>query len=162
MKIIIIALLVTPLTLFSARVQLKAPLYDRVKEAHQAFIDAILEEDYKKVDELLAEDVTLGFPSGGFTPKQEYVNALIDGSLYYDSSSNQSSNIRIYGNTGIVNGKGNLVFRYKDEKGEWYKMLEHLSYTAVYVIDQGQVKMVGWQSNRPITDQVVKVKKYQK
>ena len=136
---------------------MKDPFKERVKDAHQAFIDAILAEEYKQVDELLAEDVTLGFPSGGFTPKQKYVNALKNGSLVYDSSSNQFSNIRIYGNTGIVNGIGNFVFRYKDEIGEWYKMLEHLSYTAVYVIDKDQVKMVGWQSNRPITDRVVKV-----
>ena len=36
-------------------------------------------------------------------------------------------------------------------------MLEHLSFTAVYVKDKNQVKTVGWQSNRPTTDQVVKV-----
>ena len=74
MKKILIALLVTSLTLFSAKTLLKVPLNERVKEAHQAFIDAILAEDYKQVDELLAEDVTLGFPHGGFTPMQEYVN----------------------------------------------------------------------------------------
>ena len=157
MKIILTGLLVTTLTLFSAKAQVKLSLNEKVKEAHQAFIDAILAEDSRQVDALLAEDVTLGFPSGGFTPKYEYVNALKNGTLFYDSSSDQSSNIRIYGNTGVVNGTGNLVFRYKDEKGEWYKMLEHLSYTAVYVVDNNRVKMVGWQSNRPTSDQVVKV-----
>ena len=158
MKRILATFLVTSLTLFSAKAQLKHPINEKVKNGHRAFIDAILAEDYMQVDELLAEDVKLGFPSGGFTPKQDYVNALRNGSLFYDSSSNQYSSIRIYGNTGIVNGTGNLVFRYKDKKGEWYKMLEHLSYTAVYVIDKDQVKMVGWQSNRPTTDQVIKVK----
>jgi hypothetical protein len=36
-------------------------------------------------------------------------------------------------------------------------MLEHLSFTAVYVVDKKKVKMVAWQSNRPTTDQTMKV-----
>lgn len=129
---------------------------EKIQKAHQSFIDAILAEDYVKVDTLLADDVTLGFPHGGFTPKQEYVNGLRNKTLYYDSSANQKSNIRIYGKTGVVNGTGDLVFRYKYE-GEWYKMLEHLSFTAVYVLDKDRVKMVSWQSNRPTSDSTVKV-----
>jgi hypothetical protein len=57
----------------------------------------------------------------------------------------------------VGNGRGNLVFRYKDEKGQWYKMLEHLSFTAVYVIDKNKVKMMAWQSNRPTTDTTEKI-----
>jgi ketosteroid isomerase-like protein len=129
---------------------------DKVQKAHQSFIDAILVEDYRQVDQLMADDVTLGFPHGGFTPKQEYVNGLKSKTLYYDSSANQKLNVRVYGNTGVVNGTGDLVFRYKDE-GEWYKMLEHLSFTAVYVLDKDKVKMVSWQSNRPTSDSTVKV-----
>lgn len=130
---------------------------EKVRMAHQSFIDGILAEDYKQVDQLLAEDVTLGFPNGGFSPKRGYVDALKNKTLFYDSSANLSSNIRIYGNTGVVNGRGDLVFRYKNEKGEWYKMLEHLSFTAIYVVNGNKVKMVAWQSNRPTTDVTVKV-----
>lgn len=129
----------------------------KVQKAHQSFIDGILAEDYAKVDQLLAADVSLGFPNGGFTPKQDYINALKSRNLFYDSSAHQTANIRIYGNTGVVNGTGDLVFRYKDDKGEWYKMLEHLSFTAVYVMDKNRIKMVSWQSNRPTTDSTAKV-----
>lgn len=142
---------------FISSAQTNVTLKEKVQKAHQSFIDGILAEDYNLVEQLLADDVTLGFPDGGFSPKQGYVDALKNGNLFYDSSSNQSFNIRIYGNTGVVNGKGDLVFRYRDEKGEWFKMLEHLSFTSVYVMDNNKVKMVAWQSNRSITDRTVKV-----
>ncbi|WP_394996608.1 nuclear transport factor 2 family protein [Emticicia sp.] len=132
-------------------------LKQKIQKAHLSFMDGILAEDYKLVDQLLAEDVTLGFPHGGFTLKQDYINALKSGNLFYDSSAHEYSNIRIYGNTGIVNGKSSLVFRYKDENGQWFKMLEHLTYTTVYNINSNTVKMVSWQSNRPNTDITVKL-----
>lgn len=153
----VIILAVTLIMSVTMTAQSNNAMSERVQKAHQSFIDGILAEDYKVVDDLLAEDVTLGFPNGGFNPKRGYVDALKNKTLFYDSSANLSSNIRIYGNAGVVNGRGDLVFRYRDEKGEWYKMLEHLSFTAVYVVDKNTVRMVAWQSNRPTTDQTVKV-----
>jgi hypothetical protein len=156
MKKLIFPLLIS-LILFEAEAQKKESLEQQIQKTHQSFMDGILAEDYKLVDQLLAEDVTLGFPNGGFSPKQDYINALKSGNLFYDSSAHEYSNIRIYGNIGVVNGKSSLVFRYKDEKGHWFKMLEHLTYTTVYNINKNIVKMVSWQSNRPNTDITVKL-----
>ena len=152
-----IVLLVALLTSLTSNAQSTEAIKEKVRKAHQSFINGILAEDYQLVDQLLAEDVTLGFPDGGFFPKQDYVNALKNKTLFYDSSANLSSNVRMYGNIGVVNGRGDLVFRYKDEKGEWYKMLEHLSFTAVYVVKGAKTTMVAWQSNRPTTDITVKI-----
>ncbi len=157
MKKTLIVLLVALITSLASNAQSNDVMKEKVRKAHQSFIDGILAEDYQLVDQLLAEDVTLGFPNGGFSPKRGYVDALKNKTLFYDSSANLSANIRIYGKTGVVNGRGDLVFRYKDEKGEWYKMLEHLSFTAVYVLVKNKVRMVSWQSNRPTTDQTMKV-----
>jgi hypothetical protein len=157
MKNKLVVLLFALFTFHTSYAQSNDILKEKVRKAHQSFIDGILAENYQLVDQLLAEDVTLGFPNGGFSPKGGYVDALKNKTLFYDSSANLSSNIRIYGNTGVVNGRGDLVFRYKDEKGEWYKMLEHLSFTAVYVVDGNKAKMVAWQSNRLTTDVTVKV-----
>lgn len=159
MRTVLFVLLIALFTSVKSVAQTNTALKEKIQKAHQSFLDGILAEDYRQVEELLAEDVTLGFPNGGFTLKQDYVNALKSGSLFYDSSTNQSFKVRVYGNTGVVNGTGNLVFRYKDEKGEWFKMLEHLSFTAVYVLDKNKVKMVAWQSNRPTTDYTEKVTK---
>jgi len=130
---------------------------EKLRATHQSFFDNILAEDYVKVDQLLAQDVTLGLPDGKFSPKQDYINALKSGTLFYDSSYHIFSQIRTFGNTGIINGNSDLVFRYKDGNGAWFKMLEHLSYTAVYVIEMNKIKMVAWQSNRPTSDSIIKV-----
>ena len=157
MRNLLIVLLAGLIASLTSNGQSNDVMKEKVRQAHQSFIDGILAENYQLVDQLLAEDVTLGFPYGGFSPKQGFVDALKNKTLFYDSSANLSSNIRVYGNAGVVNGRGDLVFRYKDEKGEWYKMLEHLSFTAVYVVDKNKVKMVAWQSNRPTTDVMVKI-----
>ncbi len=145
------------LALNTSKAQSDSTFIKKIEKTHLSFFESILKEDYRMVDRLLADDVTLGFPHGGFFPKQEYVKALKNATLFYDSSANQTYHVRVYGNTGVVNGRGDLVFRYKDEKNNWYKMLEHLSYTAVYVTDKNGIRMVAWQSNRPTTDNTEKV-----
>lgn len=145
------------LTFNTSEAQSDSTFQKKIEKAHLSFFESILKEDYRMVDRLLADDVTLGFPSGGFSPKPDYVNALKNEMLFYDSSANQTYHVRVFDNTGVVNGKGDLVFRYKDEKGNWYKMLEHLSYTAVYVMEKNNIRMVAWQSNRPTTDKTEKV-----
>lgn len=137
--------------------QSKGGFKEMVKKSHEAFIDGILAEDYQLVSEILSDDVTLGTPGGGFGTKQDYISALKHGTLFYDSSANHSFNIRVYGTTGVVNGNVDLVFRYKDENNIWFRMLEHLTFTAVYTIDKKSIRMISWQSNRPTTDVLEKV-----
>lgn len=80
-------------------------------------------------------------------PRQDFIDALKNGTLYYDSAYHEYSKIRIYGNTGVINGRSNLTVRVKMENGEFYKVLEKLTYTAVYVLDKSsKIKMVAWQS----------------
>ena len=140
----------------NAHAQSKNSFEEKVKKSHQAFIDAILAEDYQLVGKILADNVTLGTPGGSFGTKQDYINALKNGTLFYDSSSNHLYKVRIFGTTGIVTGNVDLVFRYKDENSDWFRMLEHLTFTAVYTLDKIP-KMVAWQSNRPVTDILEKV-----
>jgi|GEM_PF-156571 len=137
---------------FNTHAQSKGDFKEMVRKSHQTFIDAILAEDFQLVSEIVADDVTFGTPGGGFGTKQDYVNALKNGRLFYDSSANHTYNIRIFGTTGVVNGNVDLVFRYKDENNDWIRMLEHLTFTAVYTMDKKKPKMVAWQSNRPTTD----------
>lgn len=130
-------------------------LKKKVLVAHQSFIDGIIAEDHQRVGDLLADDVTFGTPGGGFGTKQDYIKALKTGILFYDSVANHVPKIRIFERTGVVNGNVDLVFRYKDETGSWFKMLEHLSFTSVYLVDVDRVIMVSWQSTRPTTDEVI-------
>jgi hypothetical protein len=80
-------------------------------------------------------------------PRQELINDLKNGAIFCDSAFLEYSKIRIYGNTGVINGRSNLTFRFKMDNGEFFKGLEKLTYTAVYVRDKSsRIKMVAWQS----------------
>jgi hypothetical protein len=144
--------LISIFQLVDSQAQSKNVFKEDVKKAHQTFIDAIISEDYRMVDAILEDKVTFGAPGGGFETKQSYVNALKNGTLLYDSFANHSFNVRIYGSAGVVNGKVDLAFRYKDENGDWFRMLEHLTFTTVYTKSAKDIKMTAWQSTRSTTD----------
>ena len=119
-------------------------------EVHQSWFDGLLEENHVLIDQILSEDITLGFPGGNVMPRQEFIGHLKNGTLFYDSASHEYSNIRIYGSTGIINGKSTLAYRFQLKNGEFHKGLEDLTYTAVYVLKDNW-EMVAWQSTRPAT-----------
>lgn len=119
----------------------------RLQKVHQSWFSGLLNEDSQVIDKILSDDITLGFPRGNIMPRQDFIDALKNGTLYYDSAYHEYSKIRIYGNTGVINGRSNLTVRVKMENGEFYKVLEKLTYTAVYVLDKSsKIKMVAWQS----------------
>jgi hypothetical protein len=76
MKKMLTVLLVAFISSLTSSAQSNDVIKEKVRKAHQSFIDGILAEDYQVVDQLLSEDVTLGFPDGGFSPKRGYVDAL--------------------------------------------------------------------------------------
>ena len=76
MKNVLIALLLTYFASLTSNAQSNAAKKEKVRRAHQSFIDGILAEDYKLVDKLLADDVTLGFPHGGFEPDWQITGPL--------------------------------------------------------------------------------------
>jgi hypothetical protein len=119
----------------------------RLQEVHQSWFDGLLEENSQIIDQILSEDITLGFPGGNVMPRQEFIDYLKNGTIFYDSAFHEYSKIRIYGNTGLINGRSNLTFRFKKENGEFFKGHEKITYTAVYVLDESlRIRMVAWQS----------------
>jgi hypothetical protein len=119
----------------------------RLQEIHQSWFDGLLEENSQTIDQILSEDITLGFPGGNVMPRQEFIDYLKNGTLFYDSAFHEYSKIRTYGNTGVINGRSNLTLRFKKDNGEFFKGIEKLTYTAVYVLDESsRIKMVAWQS----------------
>ncbi len=157
MRLLLITLL--PLCFFqiSCQQQSADSMKKKVLDTHQYFIAGIIAEDHQRVGNVLSDDMSFGFPGGGFGTKQDYINALKSGNLVYDSVFNHVPNIKIYGKTGVVNGNLDLLFRYKDETGAWFKMLEHLSFTSVFLVDNKSTKMISWQSTRPTTDEAIEL-----
>jgi hypothetical protein len=126
---------------FFANAQSNCELKERLIKIHQSWFDGLLAEDTQLINQVLANDVTLGFPDGNFMSKQDFLNLLNNGIAFYDSAVHEYSNIRIYNQIGIINGKSDLTVRLKKESGEFIAFAEKLSYTAVYALDDS-IKMV--------------------
>jgi hypothetical protein len=133
--------------------QSKEEFKSKLQHVHRSFFAAILAEDYKRVEQIISDDVTFGTPGGSVASKSQYVENLKNGLLFYDSVNEVSSQIRTYGNTGVINGRADLIYRFKNKDGKTVKKLEHLTYTAVYVMDNESIQMVAWQSTRPAADE---------
>ena len=118
---------------------------EKLATIHQSWFDGLLSEDTRLINQILADDVTLAFPNGIFFSKQDFLNLLNNGIVFYDSAVHEYSNIRIYNQIGVINGKSNLAVRFKQETGEFMEFTERLSYTAVYMLNDS-IKMVAWQS----------------
>lgn len=155
MKYLFIALTIS--LVLNCNTQSKVDYKEMIRRSHLVFVDAILTEDYDLVSNILADDVTFGTPGGGFGTKQAFVNALKNNTLFYDSAANHIFNVRLYGTVGIANDNVDLIFRYKDKNNDWFRMLEHLTFTSAYIKDKKSIKMIAWQSTRPTTDYAVKV-----
>ncbi len=146
MRLILLTLVIISLFTLTGSAQSSEEFKAKVQQVHQSFFAAILAEDYKLVDQILSDDVTFGSPDGNFAPKSQYIENLKSGVLFYDSVTELSSQVRTFGNTGVVNGTADLTYRFKSKDGTMPKNLVHLTYTAVYVMDKQSIRMVAWQA----------------
>jgi hypothetical protein len=146
MKQMLHILVFIPLFTLTSSAQSDDEFKAKVQQVHRSFFAAILAEDYKLVEQILSDDVTFGSPDGNFAPKLTYVENLKSGILFYDSVTEVSSQTRSYGNTGVVNGTADLIYRFKNRDGTMPENPVHLTYTAVYVMDNRSIRMVAWQA----------------
>lgn len=113
-----------------------------LKDTHSAFFEGVLAEDTKILNEVLSDNVTLGYADGSRKSKDEFLSAFQSGELFYDTAEHEAVDFHIYGNTAVVTGRINFAYRLEGNEG-----VERLSYTAVYVSTDGEWKMVAWHSS---------------
>ena len=143
------SILIVLLVACEANVQISADEQVRnaenvVREVHDQLFKGFLTEDANLVDRILSADVTLGFPGGYTMPREEFLNYLRGGELFYDSVEHHALQVRVYGDTAIFHGRSTLFVRFQDISSP-----EHLTYTAVYVRATDGFELVAWQSTEP-------------
>jgi ketosteroid isomerase-like protein len=79
----------------------------RIAEKMEGLKTALLTKDSLSLSALLAEDVTYGHTNGLTQSKQELIRSVMSGQQDYKSITIRKSEIRIHGNTAIVNIEGN-------------------------------------------------------
>ncbi len=112
-----------------------------VRDCHAVWFAGLLEENIQKLDQVLAEDVTLSFPDGSLWGKSDFLDDLRSGDLKYDAVDEEEEQVRLYGHVAVVNGTATLQYTYGGESDE-----ERLRYTAVYALPARDCKMVAWHS----------------
>jgi len=106
--------------------------------------DAMVEKDFQALDELINKELYYLHSNGNVDTKESFIAALQDGSRSYDSISMDTSNARIYGTVGIINGK--CTYYRTDENGKENNLRLH--YTSVYAHLDDRWQHVSWQSYR--------------
>ncbi|WP_018619085.1 nuclear transport factor 2 family protein [Spirosoma luteum] len=114
-----------------------------VLAAEKQRFEAQMKKDYAMLDRVLADDLVYNHSNGNTDNKQSYIQSIRDGKSQYDSIESQGQEVRVYGNTAIINGKCLIK---ATNNGETINTT--LKYTDVYVRKGNQWQMVTWQSLR--------------
>ena len=105
--------------------------------------DAQVNKNYAVLERVLANDLIYTHSNGSTATKQSYIQSIRDGKLTYDAIDVQEQNVRVYGNTAIING---ICVVRATNNGETIN--SRLRYIDVYVRNGRQWQLVAWQSLR--------------
>lgn len=112
-----------------------------VIETEKQRFAAQVSKNYAVLDQVLASDLVYTHSHGGTDSKRGYIQSIRDGKSKYDAIDALEQNVRIYGNTAVVNG---ICMVKATSNGE--PINSRLRYTSVYVKTGGKWQMVAWQS----------------
>ena len=105
-----------------------AAVADEVKAAENEWLTGITKNDFRKLDQVLAEDLVYLHSTGVMDSKASYVKSLQSGKQKYVAGKINDLKIRVYGQTAVINGDANFDFVTDGKPGK-----AHLKYTHVFV-----------------------------
>jgi hypothetical protein len=114
-----------------------------VADTERQRFEAQVSKNYAVLEKVLANDLTYTHSNGNRDSKQSYIQSIRDGKSKYDAIDVEELNVRVYGNTAVING---VCMIKAINNGETINT--HLRYTDVYVRKGSQWQMVAWQSLR--------------
>ncbi len=114
----------------------------QVLAIEKARFEAMVDEDFDLLDQRISDDLVYIHSNGNVDSKASFINAIKEGKSSYDQITLEESKVRVYEHTAIINGV--CTFDQKNPDGSPRKI--QLRYTNVYVMQNGDWKMVSWQS----------------
>lgn len=110
-----------------------------LKKLEQDWFDAVTKQDATKLNGIIADDFSSLQRDGSFISKSDIVGFLSSGKAVLDEIRVDECNVRLYGNTAVVNGRASYV------KGG--QTLGQDGHTIVWVNKNGKWQVVSWYSN---------------
>lgn len=102
-----------------------------------AWDNAIACNDVDKMKSFMSDDWVCVATTGGITLLADFIAQIQSGELVHTEMSTEESRARIYGNSGIVTGKGYSKGIYKGKSFSFYEWS-----TSFFVLDGNQWKCV--------------------
>ena len=104
---------------------------------------AVIKADMSVLEQYLADDFVGIVPNGVADDKSHTIQALKDGTVKYSAIDVTEENVRMYGDTAIYNGRGNVRLTIKDQP-----QTADVRVTIVWVKQNGQWKRVSFQATQ--------------
>ena len=109
----------------------------------QKRFEAMVETDVSTLKSLIAEDLTYTHTNGETESKAGLLLIIEAGTFKYESIQTTSTNVRIYGDTGVITGKAKIKLL-----AYGMPMSLYVSFIEVQVKSGGQWQLVAWQTTR--------------
>ena len=96
-------------TLFAMNTQAQTTDRQQIEKLYQEMYQAMVEKDTVTLNRVHADDFVLVHMTGMRQSKQEYINAIADGTLNYFSAEHEQMNIQIDGDTATLTGRSRVT-----------------------------------------------------
>lgn len=121
----------------------RAKVEREIQKLEEHRFQAMIGVDLKTLDRLLADDLSYTHSSGKVDTKATFLAALRSGELKYESIRTEDIKARVYGNSAVVTGRGEIKVKSGNQELSF-----PIRFTDVYVKRAGRWVMVAWQSTR--------------
>lgn len=121
----------------------QAPMQEEVSKAETAWARAIEKTDAAALERILADDLVYAHSTGLVETKQQYIKSMQSGNQKYASVQPVNPNVRVYGDTAVVNSKVRMTGATKGQPFDNELLLIH-----VWVKKQGRWQLVAHQTTR--------------
>ena len=108
-----------------------------VKHAEAEWARALVAGDERALDAIYADDLVYIHSNGSIDTKQEWLGHLVEGRIDFSSATPRESQVRLYGDTAIVNALYDMVLNTR---------LMTIQYLTVYVKTEGNWRIVTQQT----------------
>jgi len=109
----------------------------------KARIAALATDDLAALDRLMADDATYTHSNSVLDNKQAFLESIRSGRLKYVSLDHADQQVRLYGETAILNGTSKVLVLVEGKENR-----VALRFTLTYVFKDGRWQMAAWQSTR--------------
>ena len=96
-------------TLFAMNTQAQTSDRQQIEQLYQEMYRAMVEKDTATLNRIHADDFVLVHMTGMRQSKQEYINAIADGTLNYFSAEHEQMDIQIAGDTATLTGRSRVT-----------------------------------------------------